>query len=156
MDKLDLEKATKVCRAHEIPSAQVKELQGTSSEVKIDALKRNNSRPYKTFQKSRDNRHVTEGNMEAFDCRSCGLTHAHRQCLVKDAAIVKNMAISGKCVEIKTNAVIRKEFGENDYVVIQEGKTWLPAIVTKKLDTLRSYIVQRNSSHIRPSRGHHQ
>ncbi|CAG9761479.1 unnamed protein product [Ceutorhynchus assimilis] len=62
------------------------------------------------------------------------------------------------------NAVIKKEFGEKDNKVIQEGKTWQPAKVTKKLDTPRSYIVQkqngkllrRNSSHIRPSRGHHQ
>lgn len=80
MDKLDLEKATKVCRANEIASAQVKEVQGTSSGVKIDAVKRNNSGPNKAFEMNRGNKHVTEGKIETFDCRSCGFTHTPRQC----------------------------------------------------------------------------
>ncbi|XP_031353678.1 uncharacterized protein K02A2.6-like [Photinus pyralis] len=61
------------------------------------------------------------------------------------------------------HAMKRREFQEKDNVVVQHGKTWEPAVITRKLETPRSYIVQqnngryvrRNSSHIRPSRGHH-
>lgn len=60
-------------------------------------------------------------------------------------------------------AANRKEFREDANVMIQEGKRRQPAVISKKLATPNSYLLQkengsfprRNSSHIRPSLNKH-